>query len=46
MFSEWLLSDWGEGGGSGGSGDDGTGCVILMWMLIGVIVVAAIFGGK
>jgi hypothetical protein len=34
MFSEYLLSDWGEGSGSGGSGGGGEGCgpMILIFL--------------
>ena len=38
MFSEWLLSDWGEGDGGGGSGggggsdDNGCGIIILVFL--------------
>ena len=41
MFSEYLLSDWGEGrgggGSGGGSGDGGCGFFIVLFFILALI---------
>jgi hypothetical protein len=44
MFSEYLLSDWGEGGGggggSGGGGSDDNGCGIIVLVFLACLALS------